>query len=197
MLKKMLMSALMLGLLTGAVAVAGEMAGMNHQMPDTTQMHWDAANDAAFLSGMIVHHQGAVDMTEEILKTTSKPEIRHWGEAILNAQRREIKEMQGLLDDIGEEDEAATAEMEAEMAMMMDRKVSDDADVNYIELMVPHHAGAIDMSVPALIMSDNPQIRKLAEDIIVAQAKEIAEFRSWLAKQEQDDRVALTVSQEI
>jgi uncharacterized protein (DUF305 family) len=176
------MSVLLMCVLTGATFAADEAA--SHMSMEADEMHWDETSDAAFLSGMIVHHRGAVAMSEDILKTTALPEIRRWGTAIIGAQRREIGEMEALLKNVGGHDEAAAAEMEAEMDMMMARKASDDADVNFIELMVPHHAGAIDMALPALTMSDNPRIRKMAEDIIVAQAREIAEFRAWLAGRE-------------
>ena len=179
---KIFVSALLICLLA-AILFAADKAEppMSHASMDPNEMDWDETSDAAFLSGMIVHHKGAVAMSEEILKTTASPEIRRWGEEIIAAQRREIGEMEALLEKIGGHDEAAAAEMEAEMDMMMAREMSNDADVNYVELMVPHHAGAIDMSLPALTMSANPQIRKMAEDIIVSQAREIADFRTWLA----------------
>ncbi len=193
MISKFVISALFFAVALAATVRAGEdatsgkseMSGMDHSMPDYSHMQWDTKNDIAFLSGMIVHHQGAIEMTEEVFKTTTSPAIHRWGDAILAAQRREVKQMEDLLHKLGPRDEAAVAEMEAEMNMMMGTPMSKNADINYIEMMIPHHAGAIDMSVPALVMSDNATIRKLAEDIIVAQAREIAEFRTWLAEQGQ------------
>ncbi|MCD8351148.1 MAG: DUF305 domain-containing protein [Planctomycetaceae bacterium] len=170
---------------TSAQSGMSDMPGMDHSMPDYSHMQWDNKNDIAFLSGMIVHHQGAITMTEDILKTTTSQKIRRWSDEILSAQRREVKQMEALLHTLGPRDEAAAAEMEAEMDMMMGQPMSSNADINFIEMMIPHHAGAIDMSVPALVMSDNATIRKLAEDIIIAQAREIAEFRTWLAQQGQ------------
>lgn len=191
-----MVSALFVAVALAATVCAGEAAtatpsgspdttGMDHSMSDFSHMRWDTKNDIAFLSGMIVHHQGAIEMTEAILKTSTSQKIRRWGDEILSAQRREVKQMEELLAKLGPRDEAAAAEMEAEMDMMMGQTMSGNADVNFIEMMIPHHAGAIDMSVPALVMSENPTIRKLAEDIIIAQTREIAEFRTWLAQEGQ------------
>lgn len=57
------------------------------------------------------------------------------------------------------------------------------ADVNYdlrfIDSMIPHHQGAVIMSKEALQKSKRPEIKKLANDIIKAQNKEIAELKQW------------------
>lgn len=48
--------------------------------------------------------------------------------------------------------------------------------------MLPHHAMALEMSVPALLGSNNPQILNLAENIIISQAKEMRQFKAWIAE---------------
>lgn len=53
--------------------------------------------DPLFLAGMIEHHEGAIDMAEEVLGQTDDPEIRELAEQILEAQRTEIEEMRLLL----------------------------------------------------------------------------------------------------
>lgn len=63
-------------------------------------------------------------------------------------------------------------------AMMVD--YTGDADVDFVKSMIPHHQGAIDMANIELRYGKDPELRKMAEQIIAAQEKEIAEMEAWL-----------------
>jgi uncharacterized protein (DUF305 family) len=55
----------------------------------------------------------------------------------------------------------------------------EDLDAHFIEMMIPHHEGAIEMAEVALERSNRPEVRLLAEGIIEAQSREIADMRTW------------------
>jgi uncharacterized protein (DUF305 family) len=64
----------------------------------------------------------------------------------------------------------------------MDVTYSGNADVDFVAGMIPHHAGAIDMAKVVLAFGKDPEVKKLAEDIIKAQESEITLMRNWLEK---------------
>jgi uncharacterized protein (DUF305 family) len=54
-----------------------------------------------------------------------------------------------------------------------------DYDLRFIDAMIPHHEGAVVMAKAVLQNSQRPELKKLANEIIQAQEKEIAEMKQW------------------
>lgn len=52
-------------------------------------------------------------------------------------------------------------------------------DLRFIDAMILHHQGAIDMAQEAQEKSQRPEIKQLAEEIITAQKQEIAQMQQW------------------
>jgi len=64
--------------------------------------------------------------------------------------------------------------------MAMDLGPADaNFDLRFIDGMMPHHQGAIAMAKEAQQKSQRPEIKKLADEIISAQTKEITELQTW------------------
>jgi len=76
------------------------------------------------------------------------------------------------------ENEAAMAKMMAAMAVTP----TGDVDRDFVATMVPHHQGAIEMAQAELRYGHNEQLRRLAQEIIVAQTQEIAVMRQAIGK---------------
>lgn len=139
--------------------------------------------DQAFLSMMIAHHQGAVQMAEAVLPKAKDAVVKKWAQSIIKDQNTEIKQMQSWLKAMGGIHTKSQAGMMSEMKDMMKMMQKDkDLQKSFVMHMIPHHASAIDMANQALQYSKDERVIKLSRDIISAQASEIYEFRQWLNK---------------
>ncbi|WP_062231477.1 DUF305 domain-containing protein [Aureimonas sp. N4] len=72
----------------------------------------------------------------------------------------------------------AMKRMDADMSSM---PMSGQPGVDFARMMIPHHQSAIDMAKAYLASGENdPTIRKIAEDVVASQEREIGELRDWL-----------------
>jgi uncharacterized protein (DUF305 family) len=67
-------------------------------------------------------------------------------------------------------------------ATMASVEPSGDADVDFVKLMLSHHQAALDMAKTELVYGKDPQMRRLAQEIIAAQQSEIETMQLWLKR---------------
>lgn len=93
---------------------------------------------------------------------------------------------QQMLDALGKLAETpstkAFEEANEKMHHGMAIEYSGDADLDFVRGMIPHHQGAVDMARIVLEHGKDPELRKLAENIIASQEEEIAFMKAWLEK---------------
>jgi uncharacterized protein (DUF305 family) len=145
--------------------------------------------DVEFTQNMVVHHEGAIVMASLATRVASTPEVKALGERISAAQEPEILDMKSWLVAWGEQS-AADVNMEgmdmggmdmgglSQDEAMAELKAVEGAafDRRFLELMIEHHRGAIEMADTELASGTNPQALALAEAIIDAQNAEITEM---------------------
>ncbi len=166
-------------LISGCTAVvpSEDMTGMDH-----SSMNMDSAEpfDAQFLDGMVEHHQGAIEMAEQALTQAEHAELKQMAEAIITAQETEIEQMQNWREGWYPELDPTTG-MDMDMGAM---EIADDDtkpfDQRFLEAMISHHQGAIEMAEMAQQMGEHEEIRILAAEIITAQQAEIEQMQGWL-----------------
>lgn len=89
---------------------------------------------------------------------------------------------QGMTAHSGKMDHPATVGQMNSMNQMMvsDLSAADsEYDLRFIDLMIPHHEGAVMMAEDALGKAKHPELKKLCEDIIRSQNKEIDAMKQW------------------
>jgi hypothetical protein len=72
------------------------------------------------------------------------------------------------------------AAVNARMHHAMQVAPSHDVDRDFLQMMIPHHRGAVDMALVLLKYGRDERIKRLAQSIIVEQWQEIAYMRSLL-----------------
>lgn len=166
------------GMMSDTTAVsATQMGGMDHSM-----MNVDPSQpfDAQFIDSMIEHHQGAVTMAEQALAEAEHAELRTMADAIIAAQTQEIDAMTTWRQE-WYPDLALTDGMGMGMGeMTISSDESKPFDQRFLEAMISHHQGAIEMAQMAKQMAEHAEIKALADAIIMAQEAEIEQMQNWL-----------------
>jgi uncharacterized protein (DUF305 family) len=88
-------------------------------------------------------------------------------------------QMHSAMDQFMQVMETSMAKMDKGMA---GAPMTGDVDHDFATMMMPHHAGAIDMAKAELSYGKDPVMRRLAEEIIVEQQSEIDAMNLWLSK---------------
>ncbi len=74
------------------------------------------------------------------------------------------------------------ATVNAQMHAAMDLTYTGNPDRDFVRGMMAHHQGAVEMAKVVLQFGKDPEVRKLAENIIKSQEEEIAWMKNWLEK---------------
>jgi uncharacterized protein (DUF305 family) len=165
-------------------------------VPAAAQAKSITATDRAFVREMIPHHRMAVDMAEMALMDASHQQIKALAKSIIADQNAEIRELTAIgkslkvtslpSGDAGHELMMRDAEtfgltME-QMGMDMDMDELHGAkpfDRKFIDMMIPHHQGAIRMARAELAKGHSAKLRAIARAIVAAQKREITELNAW------------------
>ncbi|MBR8832493.1 MAG: DUF305 domain-containing protein [Stigonema ocellatum SAG 48.90 = DSM 106950] len=154
----------------------------------------DANYDLRFIDAMTPHHQGGVSMAKVAQEKSQRPQIKNLANDIIKAQNQEIAELkqwrQTWYPKAGDKPVAYDAQMGHMMEMSSDQMkgmmmsmdlgaADNEFDLRFINAMIPHHEGAVTMAQDALSKSKRPEIKKLAQDIITSQQKEIKQMKQW------------------
>jgi uncharacterized protein (DUF305 family) len=152
------------------------------------------AADETFVTGMIPHHEQALEMAELLLDKDGVDErVVALAERIQEAQQPEIDLMTSWLEDWGVDlDMGDMGDMpgmdHGDDGMMSDDDMNaleaasgEEASALFLEQMIEHHEGAIEMAEQELDNGLNVGALELAQQIIDAQRAEVAEMHELLA----------------
>ncbi len=187
-------------LVTGVVAATLLLAGcggsgaghsVTHGATGTTAPH--NAADVAFATEMIPHHRQAVAMAQLVIDRGTTPAVQAVAQRIKAAQDPEITILGGFLTvfgqpvpmagmDMSHGGHAATGMMSAEEMKQLEKASGKALEKSFLEMMVRHHQGAIDMSATEVRDGTYRPARELATAIRTAQTAEIGQLKALLAQ---------------
>ncbi|OLZ47121.1 DUF305 domain-containing protein [Amycolatopsis keratiniphila] len=175
--------------LTGCAS--SDTASTGHDMstvkaPDPQQASHNQA-DVAFAQGMIPHHEQALAMAKLVEGRTRNAKVVDLAARIQKAQDPEIQQLNGLLKGWGVAPSGEHSGHGSASGMMTEDdlaklgKAKDAAfDKQWLEMMVKHHEGALEMAKTALRQGSNAEVKALAQKVIDGQQAEITEMRALL-----------------
>ncbi len=155
----------------------------------------DDSAEAGFARDMIVHHAQAVEMAEIVRDRTESEEIRTLATDIALTQQGQIGQMQGWLavwglpatgaepamSWMGHPNEGRMPGMARPEEINELREVSpEEADIRFLQLMIPHHQAALGMTEAILERTDRPEVERLAGAIATSQQAEIEAMQELL-----------------
>ncbi|MBP6060791.1 MAG: DUF305 domain-containing protein [Candidatus Pacebacteria bacterium] len=150
--------------------------------------------DEHFIEQMIPHHDGAIAMANMALVKANRTEVKTLAKEIIEAQEREIKDMQSWYKNWFNKDVNTknTFSMMNGGGMMSGRGMhmggqedvtalenAADFDKAFIEGMIPHHQLAIMMAQMLKSGTNRPEMLTLANNIIESQSEEITKMQGW------------------
>jgi uncharacterized protein (DUF305 family) len=148
-----------------------------------------------FLQDMKVHHAQAVEMSEIVHRRSSDPELNYLAFDILSTQQGQIGIMTGWLDLWGARQSATGPVMgwmghdgpmpgmaTAEQIVALESMPVAEMEREFLQLMLAHHRGALDMAKAAADHAESGDVAALAHNMYTGQSAEIALMERMLVE---------------
>jgi len=177
----------------GSMMDGGMMGGDKLQAMGT--FDGDRPFDLQFIDQMIMHHEGAIMSSEHMISDSKRPELQKLAESIQRSQAEQVEQMQamrkdwypdaertsGMMDPSQMDEMMGDGMMEEMMGGSMQETMGADAtDEMFLEMMIPHHQMAVDMSEKALKDAEHPELKDLAQKIEDEQSAQIELMKGYL-----------------
>jgi uncharacterized protein (DUF305 family) len=159
-----------------AVAACGDSGG--EVSGESASQSEPAGNgtDVAFIDGMVPHHESAIDMAKMARENAKTSFVKTLADDIVKSQGEEISQMERIKASLSGVEKTDLGISMRDMGMDMDDSMLEDAkpfDRMFVDMMIPHHQGAIRMARVELAKGQNAELRAIAGAVIAAQSREI------------------------
>jgi uncharacterized protein (DUF305 family) len=156
----------------------GMMQSMISMKDKITGMKMTGDYDFDFAKMMIEHHKGAIAMSEIELTSGTDSKMKTMAQNIITAQKDEILKMEEFIKK--HTVVKSNDKMETMDGMYEKMKMTGNTDKDFAMMMILHHQIAVTMAEGEVSNGQHPEIKKMAQQMIADQNKEITEFQSWI-----------------
>ena len=162
------------------------MMSMMQSMMDNMKAIPSTGNpDNDFASLMKAHHIGAIEMAQMEVAEGTDPQIKQMAQKMIDHQQKEVADFNTFLSGHTPHGGGNAFHKDALNIMnnmKMDMDHAGSIDKQFVQMMIPHHQSAIDMSKAYLASGHEGKIKAMANNIITSQQKEIRDLQAWLDK---------------
>ncbi len=143
-----------------------------------------------FLTGMIPHHQMAIDMSKLALRYATDPQVKDLARRIISEQRPEIARMQHYLavDGVRNYRPGKAADELMDLKTLGSQR-GNAFNVAFLTMMTDHHTRAIQGDSMGMIGAAEangrvaqPGLKQLTVQIVSTQSRELQEMQGYLAR---------------
>lgn len=152
-----------------------------------TYAHLSRSISHNFIVQMIPHHKAAIQMSENILKYTSNPEIEQIACNIISEQTKSILDMEKILcccnrqcnseKDLCAYKEQTEKVFQTMFDCMRTAPAVNSNDCNFLREMMPHHEGAVAFSETTLKYCICEELKPILQAIITSQKQGICRMK--------------------
>lgn len=141
--------------------------------------------DVTFVKRSIPHHQQGLEMAKTALDRAARPEVKQFAQHVVDSQSPEMDTLTEMLrswgeDPSGEMSEQMPGVMSDEDMQHLRAASGEEFDRLFLEHMIAHHRGAIEMAEHALSHGESSQVKDFASTTVEEQGADIEQMRALL-----------------
>lgn len=144
-----------------------------------------AEYDLQFIDTIMQHHEVAVQMGQMAIAEASDPKLKEFGRKVAEDQAKDIERLRSWREQwYGNAPKAVNTQLAGGESLNMKMSHGEspsghEFDMRLIDMMIPHHQGAIAMAREAIARAQRPELKQLAQETIDKQQKEVVDLEAW------------------
>lgn len=181
---KILIQSLLFVVVIGLFAVTSDRLGKiekKESMDGSISSSEVSMGDKEFLAAVIEHHVGAIEMAKVAREKSERAEIRDFANDVIAMETSNIDQAYIWRKDwFGESSHVFLNKKDNSVSMIKDLGKKDaQFDLRFLNAMIEHHEGAINMLSDILVPTTRTEIHSLATSSITALSKDIIVMQQW------------------